>query len=113
MKEFWVVNVTDKNVCLSDLAITIPARTSVNLLSPKSHLTIDIIQSSAANGSLFKKQDKIKIRQAVPKPIPPPGIQHIKASRIGKNRSLVEVKPPRYIEIETPEEELLEKMMDD
>lgn len=61
-KEFYIVNVSKMNVTLSDLSCTIPARQSVNLLSKHYHYTLEQLLESATNGSLFKKRDKIWLR---------------------------------------------------
>lgn len=59
-KEFWVINVSNKNVSLSDLNLTIPAHKYFNLLDKKRFLyTEEFLIRSAEKGSLYKKRDKI------------------------------------------------------
>jgi hypothetical protein len=65
---FWVINVSDMNVTLSDLAVNIRAHTIVNLLDDKHYsFNIDQLNRSKTSGSIFKKRDKIRCRK-----IPPP-----------------------------------------
>jgi hypothetical protein len=73
--EFWVTNITKRNVCLSDLRLVVPAYRSWNLLDSR-HFSynIDILLKSAESGSLFKKNSMIKVRQFAPEPIVKPGI---------------------------------------
>lgn len=62
MAAWWITNISDKNVCLADLAITVPAGQSWNLLDAK-HFTFNIEQLalSRAEGSINAKRDKIKV----------------------------------------------------
>lgn len=62
MAEWWIINISNMNVCLSDLGITVPAGRSWNLLDSK-HFNFDLndLEASKESGSLFKKRDKIKI----------------------------------------------------
>jgi hypothetical protein len=65
---FWVTNITNLNVSLMDLGLTINARSSVNLLDRKHYyFTIEQLEQSAKSGSLFKKSNKIVIRKVAPK----------------------------------------------
>jgi hypothetical protein len=65
--DFWVTNISKSNVTLSDLNITIPARSSVNLLDEKHYyLTLDQLNNSYIKGSIFKKRDKIFLRKIPP-----------------------------------------------
>ena len=43
MAEWWIINVSDMNVCLADLGITVPAGRSWNLLDSK-HFTFDSME---------------------------------------------------------------------
>lgn len=66
IKEFWITNVSNKNIMLADLKITIEPYKCMNLLGKNSKLTYEEIKKSVENGSLFKKSDKIKIRHSTP-----------------------------------------------
>lgn len=66
-KTFWVTNISNRNVSLSDLNISIPAFSSVNLLDSKHyHLTEKQLEDSLVKGSLFAKRDKIRKRKVPP-----------------------------------------------
>ncbi len=64
---FWVVNISKRNVCLSDLALTIPRGESWNLLDA-GHFTYtyEELLASLRTGSLFKKRHIIKIGKGPP-----------------------------------------------
>jgi hypothetical protein len=66
IKEFWVHNITDTDISLGDLRVTVKSRQSKNLLGVKSLLTVDQLLKSAESGSLFKRKDKIKITYETP-----------------------------------------------
>jgi len=64
---FWCINTSDRNVCLSDLAITIPAGRHWDLLDSKRFtFTIEQLKASMKSGSIYKKRDKIKIGKGQP-----------------------------------------------
>lgn len=69
VKSFWITNLTEKDISLSDLAFTIKARTSVNLLDSKHFsFTKKQLVDSYNNGSLNKriKQKFIVLRKFSP-----------------------------------------------
>jgi len=64
---FWVTNISPMNVSLADLALTIKAYSSVNLLDTKHYqYTQQQLQKSFESGSIFKKRDKIVVRKIAP-----------------------------------------------
>ena len=64
---FWVINISDRNVCLSDLALTIGTRKAMNLLDKKHHTyTYEELKISMQSGSIFKKRHIIKIGKGPP-----------------------------------------------
>lgn len=65
-KEFWISNISDKNVSLRDLAYSVPARKHVNLLGKGFNFTIEQLEKSAESGSLKAKGHFIKIRSTEP-----------------------------------------------
>lgn len=113
-KTFWVTNITNKNVTLGDLAISIPAFSSVNLLSKGyPHLNEDILNKSIKSGSLFIKRDKIIKR------IFPPQLIKQDTSKVDVNtylpnkpRSLLEIKHENYEELNLSDEEFAEQNAD-
>lgn len=65
--EFWVSNISDRNVSLRDLALTIPARKNVNLLNSAHYsYTKEQLELSAESGSLFAKSKLLKVRVVAP-----------------------------------------------
>lgn len=64
--EFWVTNISNKNVSLPDLAFTFPARRSVNLLNNHFSFTKEQLETSLKAGSLSKRSDVLKIRKITP-----------------------------------------------
>jgi hypothetical protein len=113
-KTFWVVNISDRNVTLSDLLVTIPAGASINLLSKGyPHLSEPILQKSLESGSLFAKRDKI-----VKRIIPPSGKVERKfmvdedSFLPNQPRSLLEIKEEKYDELDVSDEEFAEQNVD-
>lgn len=106
--EFWVSNVSDKNVSVGDLFLTIPARKHVNLLDQKHyHFNLEQLEKSAESGSLFKKSDKLKVRQVPPEIPVTPGIQVNKLPLfLAKNklRSTIVIQDEVYEELAVSEE---------
>lgn len=65
--EFWITNISNMNVSLSDLGLTVPARRSMNLLDSRHHsLSKELLLTSAESGSLYKKRNKIVVRKVPP-----------------------------------------------
>lgn len=61
---FWVTNFSNRNVTLSDLAVTLPAFRTINLMDTKHYqYTMKQLETSAESGSLFIKRDKIFVRK--------------------------------------------------
>lgn len=66
-ESFWVTNISNRNISLSDLNLTIKSFTSVNLLDNKHYyFSKDQLMKSATEGSLFKKRDKLFVRKVAP-----------------------------------------------
>jgi hypothetical protein len=64
---FWVTNFSNRNVTLSDLAITLPAFRTINLMDTRHYqYTMEQLCKSAETGSLFIKKDKIFVRRDRP-----------------------------------------------
>lgn len=61
MKEFLIMNISNRDVSLSDLNVTIKAKKTVNLLDNRHYqLTLNQLEKSAQSGSLFKKSNILK-----------------------------------------------------
>ena len=107
---FWVTNFSNRNVSLADLALTIPAFSTVNLLDKKHYYyTLEQLQKSQSSGSLFNKRDKIKMRYTAP-PVINKEIPILRDSFMPtKERSLFVIKEERYEELEISSEEYKKK----
>ena len=109
-KTFWITNISSRNVTLSDLYISVPAGTSLNLLDNKhySFTTTQLIQS-AENGSLFKKRDKIIVRKVPPAPTDRQAISIYREGAIpSRGASIYEIKQENYEELNISDEQLVE-----
>jgi len=116
-KQFWASNISDRNVSLRDLGITIPARKNVNLLDSRHYsFNLEQLELSAASGSLYTKKDKILIRQSEPEAVIKSGIQVSKVPRfIAQNmvRTKIVVEEIKYEELQVSEEEFADDMTND
>lgn len=66
-ESFWVTNISNRNVSLSDLNLTIKAFSSVNLLDEKHYqYTKEQLINSSQKGSIFNKRNKIFVRKIAP-----------------------------------------------
>lgn len=112
MKTFWVTNITNLNVSLSDLNLTIPARRTMNLLDSRHfHYTLEQLQKSSEQGSLYKKSDKIKIRKVAPKLEPPSSVIQLSDDRRqGTLYSSVKIIEKKYEELEITDEQSADEM---
>ncbi len=101
IKTFWITNISNKNVSLSDLNLTVPARTSVNLLDPYHYYYTEAqLLQSAKNGSIFKKSDKIKVRKIPPNTIQSPIIDaDPNAVLPERTKSIYEIEQKKYEEL--------------
>lgn len=96
---FFVINISERNVCLSDLALTIPAGRCYDLLNDNFYYTIDQLKASLKSGSLYKKRDKIKIGKRRPQEV---GLDKIELSKypiITRNRSAIKIEEPAFDEL--------------
>lgn len=67
MVDFWIANISSKDISLSDLRLTVRAYSSINLLDPKRYsYNLKQLQLSAASGSIFIKRKYIKVRKVPP-----------------------------------------------
>ena len=104
-QEFWIKNISKMNVSLSDLQLVVPTGRSWNLLDSKHfRYTLEQLEKSAKDGSIFKKSDKIKVRNVPPVEPVKPGIyvatDPAEMQRNAKLRSLVKIEEKRYEELE-------------
>ena len=113
--EFWVTNISNRNVTLADLACNIKAYSTVNLADIRRYgLTLEQIKKSSESGSLLAKKSAIKPRDVAPpkeedKPIP---ILH-NAYIPSRQRSLFEIKEVKYEELEVSGDKEIQNKLDE
>lgn len=104
---FWVTNMSPMNVTLADLALNIKAFSTVNLLDKRHYAyNLEQLQKSAASGSIFRKRDKIAVRD-VPPPEPEKRKTPFAQSSIlpDRARSIYEMDDTEYDELKVSEED--------
>lgn len=115
--EFWITNISTRNVSLMDLRFTIPARTHRNLLDSRHfNFTPEQLQKSADSGSLFTKRSMIKVRKVAPEIIVKPGLYVSKAPLFLTEHpelSQVVIKEEHYEELQVSDEDFAEEMTKD
>lgn len=110
---FWVTNISNMNVSLSDLNLTIKAHSSVNLLDDKHYsYTKEQLDESVKKGSIFKKRNKIFVRKVAPiteKHI----VLSIKDTYIQtRERSIYSIKEEKYEELDMTDDEFIKENID-
>jgi hypothetical protein len=64
---FWITNISNRNVSLGDLNLTVKAYMTVNLLDSRHyHLTSAQLHKSAKSGSIYAKRNMIFVRLIPP-----------------------------------------------
>jgi hypothetical protein len=115
--EFWVSNISDKNVSLRDLGLTIKSRSNVNLLDDRHYnFTAEQLELSAAVGSLFAKSNLLKVRVCAPEILVQAGPQVSKMPRfIAQNtaRTMITVEEKVFEELNLSDEKMADEMTDD
>jgi hypothetical protein len=104
---FWITNMSPMNVTLADLALNIKAFSTVNLLDKKHYgYTLEQLMKSKESGSLFKKRDKIAVRD-VPPPRPDKEKMPFAQSSFfpDRARSLYIIDETEYEELQVSEED--------
>ena len=104
---FWVTNMTPMNVTLADLALNIKAFATVNLLDDRHYkYTLEQLLKSQESGSLFKKRDKIVVRD-VPPPDPKKNVIPIVHGSLipDRGRSILQIVEKEYEELKISEED--------
>lgn len=112
-KEFWLINISNKNVTIADLNISIPANSNVNLLSNHYHLTEEQLEKSLACGSLYSKRDKIYKRIVPPAELKKEQTAIDREAVLNKHgKSIYEIVIPKYEELEVTDDQLAEQNAD-
>jgi hypothetical protein len=110
---FFVINVSNRNVCLSDLALTIPAGRCYDLLNDNFSFTIEQLKASLKDGSLYRKRDKIKIGKGRPEVAEVGRIQMSEYPIITRNRSAIKIEEPVFEDLMLSDEDYANEMAND
>lgn len=110
---FFVINVSNRNVCLSDLALTIPAGRCYDLLNDNFSFTIEQLKASLKDGSLYRKRDKIKIGKGRPEVVEVGRIEMSEYPIITRPRSAVKIKEPVFEDLMLSDEDYANEMAND
>lgn len=111
MQCFWLTNISNRNVSLADLALTVKAFTSVNLLDAKHYsYTRDQLEKSAKTGSLFKKRHFLKVRKNAPIQQNADMLIDRDAIIPTRQRSVLDVKEKNYEELNITDEQFVEEI---
>lgn len=112
-KDFWITNITNKDLAVEDLGIRIRAMTSINLLDLKHYkFSIEQLENSQNSGSLFKKRALISVRQVAPEGNRPQNMEKMDFYRPSQKRSGVIHKPVVYDELIIPDDVYAEENAD-
>lgn len=115
-REFWITNISKKDVRLADLSLHIPAGKNMNLLDSRHfHYTEEQLEESKNSGSLSKKSKLIKVRKVEPEP-PLPGGKYVSKVPIFmkyKVRGIDDIEEPYFEELQVSEEKFADELTDD
>src|ERR1035437_3003400 len=109
-QSFWLVNLSDRNITLTDLALNIKAYTSINLLDKKHYrYTIEQLEKSKESGSIFNKKHALKVRETAPDIVK--NIIEINKEAIipTRERSIYSIKNEKYEELQVTDDEYAEE----
>jgi hypothetical protein len=117
-EEFWVTNISGtQDLSISDLRVTIRCGQSINLFARGKNgkslynFTREDIENSRRSGSLFKKQNWLKIREVAPvvfnHRIDIANSAYRSSTRLNRKASDIEV--PDYPDLDFDDDESLEK----
>lgn len=112
-QSFWVTNISNRNVSLADLNLTIKALSTVDLLDKKHYqYTLEQLTKSAIEGSIFKKRDKIAIREFGPNNISKTIIFDHTTFIPTRQRSIFNMKEEVYEELNVSDEDFAKENAD-
>ena len=110
---FWLTNISNRNVSLSDLNLTVRAFSSVNLMDNRHYsYTQEELDKSVKSGSLFKKRNLLKVRGVAPEIIKM-NVSILNEALIpSRERSLLSIKEEYYEELSVSDEEFANQNSD-
>lgn len=107
-KHFWITNISNRNITLPDLNVTIKAYSSINLLDKKHYsYTIDELENSLTKGSIFKKRKIIFLRKNPPEMIKANIPLSSETYIPSRERSVISIKETKYEELSMSDEEFI------
>lgn len=105
----WVTNICNRNVTLSDLNLTIKAYSSINLLDKKHYnYTLEQVNKSVSNGSIFNKRNKIVVRTFPPNYEKENKIKESNNFISSRERSVYSIKEEYYEELDISDDDFIE-----
>lgn len=113
MAAFWLANISNMNVSLADLDLTVKAYSCINLLDSKHYYyTLEQLQKSAESGSIFKKRNKLVVRKIAPE-IFQANIPMLSETFIpSRERSVLTIKEETYEELNLSDEQFAQENAD-
>lgn len=109
--EFWVNNISGKDVMLGDLRVKIPAYRGVNLMDKRHYsYTYEQLKESMQSGSIHAKSAYIKVGKGPPQAMESERRTLSKYPIITKTRSAVKIEEPKFDEFVFSDEEFAEEM---
>lgn len=101
---FWLTNMSNRNVSLADLNLTVKAFTSINLLDKKHYqYTYEQLEKSKNKGSIAKKSTKLKVREIEPEIIKMDMPYRQETYIPSRERSVFNIKEEKYEELNVEE----------
>lgn len=109
-QSFWVTNISNRNVSLTDLNLTIKTFTTVNLLDNRHYdYTLEQLQESAIGGSLFNKRTMVVVREYGPDKISKTVPFDRETFIPTRQRSIFSMKEESYEELNVTDEQFAEE----
>ncbi len=103
---FWLTNISNRNVSIADLNLTVKAFSSVNLLDKKHYqYSLEQLQKSAESGSIFTKRTKLVVRKLAPEILKASIPVARETFLTTRERSTLAIKEEHYEELEFSAEE--------
>ena len=103
---FWITNISNRNVSLADLNLTVKSFSSINLLDKKHYsFTKDQLLKSEASGSIFNKRNKIVVRKIAPTIINMNIPMVVETYIPSRERSIYSIKEEKYEELNMSDED--------
>ena len=110
---FWVTNISNRNVSLADLNLTIKAFSSINLLDKKHYsFTKEQLLKSETSGSIFNKRNKIVVRKIAPAIIKMNMPMIAETYIPSRERSVYSIKEEKYEELNMSDEDFAKENAD-